>query len=121
MKEHNMSQSIAPPATIPITYDALANELMTDWLAERVQRAIEIVLDAASQTGLSLKCISVIGHDYYDNSYRQIFIWVSVDAPHTDAYDYWGVVAGPIHALNQPPPPQAVHADVKLEVSVESL
>ncbi|HEX5164619.1 MAG TPA: hypothetical protein VFV93_04420 [Thermomicrobiales bacterium] len=94
---------------------------MTDWLAERVKRGIEIVVDAAAQASIRLKNISIFGTDYYDDSFREIFIWVYVDAPHSEAYDYWGAVAGPIHALNQPPPPRAQHADVRLEVSVDSL
>lgn len=119
MKEYSVSQSIAPLTTVPIDVQSSADELMTDWLSKRVKKAIEIVIDAAARAGIAVKGISVFGTDYYDNSYREIFIWISVDAPHDEAYDYWGVVAGPIHDLNQTPPAGAENADVRLAVSVD--
>jgi hypothetical protein len=119
MKEHSVSQSIAPPTTVPIDVQPSADELMTEWLAERVQRAIEIVVDAATRREIAVKEISVFGTDYYDNSFREIFIWVNVNATHDEAYEFLGVVAGPIHDLNQPPPSGAHNADVRLEVAVD--
>jgi hypothetical protein len=119
MKEHNVSQSIAPPTTIPIEIQPSADELMTDWLAERVQRAIGIAVDAAARSNVTVRDISVFGTDYFDNSFREIYIWVNVNASHDVAYDYWGVVAGPIHDLNQPPPQGADNSDVRLEVTVD--
>jgi hypothetical protein len=119
MKDHSVSQSIAPPAAVPIEIQPSADALMTDWLAERVQQAIDIVVDTAAQSRISLKRISVFGTDYYDNSFREIFIWVDVDAAQDKAHDYWGGVASPIHALNQSPPAGAQNADVRLEVTVD--
>lgn len=122
MKEHNVSQSIAPPTTVPIEIQPTAEALMTDWLTERVRRAVEIVVDAAGQSNIPVRDISVFGTDFNDYySYREIYIWVNVDASHDEAYDLLGVVAGPIHSLNQPPPPGAHNADVRLEVSINWL
>jgi len=119
VKEHSVSQSIAyPTSTIPIDIQPSARELMTDWLQERVQRAIDIVEDAAMRSNISVRDISVFGTDYFDDLYRQIFVWVNVDADANDAYAYWGDLAGPIRKLNQPPPPGAQNSDVRLEVSV---
>jgi len=118
MKEYSVSHSTAPPISVKVVYDPSADELMTDWLSKRVQKAIELVVAAAARTGVAVKDISVFGTDYYDNSYRQIFIWINVDAPDDEAYDYWGIVARPVHGLNQPPPAGAENADVRLEVSV---
>jgi hypothetical protein len=119
MKEHDVSQSIAPPTTVPIEIQPTADELMTDWLAQRIQAGINIVIDAAARTDITIREISVFGHDYYDNSYRTIVIWVVVDAQHDEAYDYWGVIAGPINDLNQPPPRGAANADVRIDVTVD--
>ena len=121
MKEHNVSQSIAPPTTIPIEVQPSADELMTDWLAERVKRAIETVINEASPLRVALKVIHVFGFEYYDEATRVIFIQPEFDASEKDAYDYWGVLADAFYRLNQePPPPDAPNADVTIEVFIYS-
>jgi hypothetical protein len=119
MKEASVSRPVAPPTDIPITIEPSADELMTGWLAKRVKRAIEIVIDSAARSSILVKEIAVFGHDYYDNSHRTLFIWVSIDAPDAVAYEFWGVVVSPIYGLNQPPPPGAKNPDVRLEVTVD--
>lgn len=119
MKEFSVSQSIAPPTTIPIDVQPSADELMTDWLAERVKRAIEIVIAEAPTCNVEIREIHVFGFEYYDEPTRVIFISPEVEASSDDRYEYWGVLAEAFADLNrQPLPPGATNADVTVEVMV---
>ena len=121
MKDHTVSQSIAPPTTIPVEIQPSADELMTDWLAERVKYAIRTVIDEARPLRVDLKVIHVFGFESPEEPTRVIFIQPEFDASEKDAYDYWGVVADAFYRLNQQPPPQeAPNADVTIEVFIYS-
>ena len=119
MKEHNVSQSIAPPATIPIIVQSSVDDLMTDWLAERVTRAIGIVITEAPTCNIRIREIHVYGFEYYSETTRVIFVSPEVEASHDDVFAYWGVLADAFAKLNQEPlPPGAENPDVTVEISV---
>jgi hypothetical protein len=119
MKEHDVSQSIAPPTTIPIEIQPSADELMTDWLADRVNTAIDFTLKEAPAMNLQVRNISVFGFESYEESTRVIFVNPEVEGSDEDAYAYWGVLAKTFTELNrQPLPPGATNTDVKVEIMV---
>ncbi|MDQ3547946.1 MAG: hypothetical protein M3439_03920 [Chloroflexota bacterium] len=113
-----MSQSIAPPTTVPIDVQPSADELMTDWLAERVKRAIHIVLDEAQSWNVRVRAIHVWGFEYYEEPVRVIFIIPEFDASEQDEYAYWGVLADAFADINQPRPQGVPNADVTVEVFI---
>jgi len=120
MKEHSVSQSIAPPSSIPILFQPSVDELMTDWLAERVKRAIEIVIAEAPACNVEIREIHVFGFEYYDEPTRVIFVNPVVEATRDDAYEYWGVLADAFADLNrQPLPPGSKNTDVTVEITVD--
>lgn len=118
MKEHSVSQSIAPPTTVPIDVQPSAEELMTDWLAKRVQRAIETVINEAPTCNIDVRRIHVSGFEYHDEPTRVIFIEPEIDASDSDAYEYLGVLADAFAAINQPRPQGVLNADVTVEISL---
>ena len=120
MKDHSVSQPIAPPATIPIEVQPSADALMTDWLAERVTRAIDIVINEARPLNVQVRKIHVFGHESVEELTRVIFILPEFDASDQDAYAYWGVLAEAFYRLNQQPPPNASNNDVTIEVFIFS-
>ncbi|MGH9175549.1 MAG: hypothetical protein ACRD1H_14380 [Vicinamibacterales bacterium] len=118
MKDINVSQSIAPPANVPIVYDPTADDLIVDWLAERVRQAIQIVIDAAPRCGVTLKNIWVEGWESYEEPTRELVVIPEVGASDDAVSEFWGILAEAISALNQPPPPGAKNDDVTIQVSV---
>lgn len=118
MKEHSVSHSTAPPATVKVTYDPSADELMTDWLVERVQKGIDIVIYEAARNNVQLKEIWVAGHESYEEPTREIWVTVETDASHDAAYDLFGVLATVFYHLNAPPPAGADNADVTVQIAV---
>jgi hypothetical protein len=114
-----MSRQITSPSGVQITYNPSADELMTDWLAERVQRAIAIVIDAARGCSVDLREIWVAGYESYEEPTREIAVNAEIETVDDEAgYAYWGAVAEPIYKLNQPLPPGTENADVTVQVSV---
>jgi hypothetical protein len=113
-----VSESIAPPANVPVAVDPAADELMTDWLAERMKRAIEIVVAAAPPCGVRLKAVWVEGWKSYEEPTRELVVIPEIDASNDAADDDWGVLATEIDRLNQPPPAGAMNSDVTVQVSV---
>jgi hypothetical protein len=118
MKDYSVSQPAAPPASIKIIYDPTVDELMTDWLAERVQRAVEIAIDAAARCSVHLKEIWVEGWESYEEPTRELVVIPEIVALDNDGFEYWSVLAMAINKLNQPPPPGATNRDVTVQVSV---
>jgi hypothetical protein len=118
MKEHDVSQSIAPPTTIPIEIQPSADELMTDWLAERVRRGIDIVIDEATKHYVPLKEIWVAGHESPEEPIREIWVTAETGASHEVAYELLGVLAPAFYRLNETPPTGAENADVTVQIAV---
>ncbi len=119
MKEHDVSHSIAPPTTIPIEIQPSADELMTDWLADRVNRAIDLTVNEAPASNVLVRSISVFGFKSYEETTRVIFVNPEIEGNDDDAYAYWGVLAESFAELNrQPLPPGATNADVTIEIMV---
>ena len=116
MKEHSVSHSTAPPTTVPIEVQPSAEELMTDWLAERVKQAIETVIDEAQSRNVHVRRIHVFGFEYYDEPTRVIFVEPEIDASESDAYEYWGVLADTFADINQPRLHGVPNNDVTVEV-----
>lgn len=120
MKEHSVSQSIAPPTTVPILFQSSVDELMTDWLAERLRRAIEIVIAEAPACSIQIRAIHVFGFEFYSETTRVIFVNPEIEGSHDDAYEYWGVLAEAFANLNREPlPPDAKNPDVTVEIMVD--
>ena len=113
-----MSHSTAPPANINITYNPSADELMTDWLAKRVQKGIEFVINEAARQNASIKEIWVAGHQSYEEPTREIWVTVETDATHDAVCELHGVLATSFYHLNETPPRGAANADVKVQVAV---
>lgn len=118
MKEHSVSHSTAPPTSVNVIYDPSAGKLMTDWLATRVQRAIEIAIDAAPRHGIRLKEIWVEGWESYEEPTRELVVVPEIDASDDSGFEYWGVLAEAIYPLNEPAPIGASNRDVTIQVSV---
>jgi len=119
MKEHNVSQSIAPPTTIPIEVQPSADELITDWLAERVNRAIDLTINEAPAANVQVRSVSVFGFESYEEGTRVIFVNPEIEGNDDDAYAYWGVLAEAFAEMNrQPLAPGAINADVTVEIMV---
>ena len=118
MKEHIVSQSIALPTSTKVTINPSAEELMTDWLAARVERGIEMVINHAISAGVPLKEIWVAGHESHEELTREMWITVETAANHDDAYALWGVLADAFSRLNEPPPAGADNADVTVQIAV---
>jgi len=119
MKEHSVSHSTAPPVSVKITYDSLADELMTDWLAKRVQNGIDIIIEEATRNNVPLKEIWVAGHESYEEPTREIWVTAETDASRDAAYDLLGVLATAFYHLNrQAHPPDSANADVTVEIAV---
>jgi hypothetical protein len=92
---------------------------MTDWLAERVQHAIDIAIEVAQNSGVELRDIFVFGFESYEEDVRKIVVGANVVGESHQIYDYWGVLAEQVHELNdQPPPRGAQNADVTIQVTV---
>jgi hypothetical protein len=118
MKEHSVSHSTAPPASVKITYNSTVDELMTDWLAERVQKGIEFVINEAATQNVSIKEIWVAGHQSYEEPTREIWVTVETDATHDAVRELHGILATNFYHLNETPPPGAANADVTVQVAV---
>lgn len=118
MKEHNVSHSIAPPTNVSITYNPTADELMTDWLAKRVRKGIEFVINEAARQNVSIKEIWVAGHQSYEEPTREIWVTVETDSTRDAVRELHGVLATSFYHLNEPPPPGAANADVTVQVAV---
>ncbi len=118
MKEHPVSQSIAPPSGVTVTYDPSATALMTDWLADRVRRAIEISVDTAQHDNVRLKKISIEGWESYEESTRELVVIPEIISTDDSAFSYWDALAEAIHHLNESPPKGSKHQDVTIQVSV---
>jgi hypothetical protein len=118
MKEHRMSQPVAPPVDVPITISPSADALMTEWLAERVKRAIELVIDAAPRCGVHLKGVWVEGWESYEEPTRELVVIPNVETSDEAGFEYWGILADAVYELNQPPPEGAENGDVTVQVSV---
>jgi hypothetical protein len=72
MKDVDASQSIARPVNVPIVIEPSADELMTDWLLERVTRAIELVIREAPNRNVRILTIHVFGFESYEEPTRMI-------------------------------------------------
>jgi hypothetical protein len=118
MKEHNVSHSIAPPASVKITYNSTVDELMTDWLAERVRKGVEFVINEAAKQDVSIKEIWVSGHQSFGEPTREIWVTVETDATHDAVRELHSVLATNFYHLNDIPPPGAANADVTVQIEV---
>jgi hypothetical protein len=118
MKEHNVSQSTVPPTSVKITYNSTVDELLTDWLAERVQQGIDIVIDEAMKHYVPLKEIWVAGHESPEEPTREIWVTAETDASHEVAYELLGVLAPAFYHLNETPPKGVENADVTVQIAV---
>ena len=118
MKEQDVSHTTAPPASVKITFDSTVDELMTDWLAERVRKGIEFVINEAARHKVSIKEIWVAGHQSYEEPTREIWVTVETDATHDAVRVLHSVLATSFYHLNDTPPLGAANPDVTIQIEV---
>jgi hypothetical protein len=113
-----MSRQVTSRPEVEVLYQPSVDGLMTDWLAERVERGISITIDAAPACGVEVERVYVSGVEFVEEPTRWIMISPHVVGSDDQAYEYWGVLAEAFVRLNEPPPPSADNADVTVQVSV---
>jgi hypothetical protein len=117
MKEHSVSQLIAPPTNVHITYDSLANEMMTG-LARRVQQGIDIVINEAAKHNVQMKEIWVAGFESYEGPTREIWVNVEADATDDAASELHRVLATAFARINKTSPNKDDSFDVTVQIAV---
>lgn len=114
-----LRQRITAPSGVALGYQPSADELMTDWLAERVQKGIDAVVDVARERGIDLLRMYVSGFKSPDEPTRWIVVTAFVpDGNSKQLFDYWGELAEIFYQLNLPALPDVENGDVTVQVSV---
>ena len=113
-----MSQHVIP-VEATVTFELTASDLLTEWLAQRVQYVISVIVEAAARLQVKVEQIVVAGFESHEEPTRELVITALIHVEQDEAaLQFWDAIVASTEQLNAIAPPAPENADVRLASQV---